>query len=165
MVTLLLALALADPLDGALAELLADPEPVVVVPKAAPALPISHWMGEAPDLSQGTVVVEVWATWCGACRESFPELSHLAEQYADRLTVVGLTDEDPVRVRRFYEGHRSEMRYPVAVGAEAVEALLFGDYAGSGIPSVYVIRDEKMLWSGHPGGLRVALGAAPLSLP
>ena len=45
----------------------------------------SYKNGELP------LVVDLWATWCGPCRQIAPNISELAEEYAGKL-VVGKCD-------------------------------------------------------------------------
>ena len=45
----------------------------------------SYKNGELP------LVVDLWATWCGPCRQIAPIISELAEEYAGKL-VVGKSD-------------------------------------------------------------------------
>ena len=33
------------------------------------------------DVSQGTVVLDIWATWCGACVSEMPEINKIAEKH------------------------------------------------------------------------------------
>ena len=33
------------------------------------------------DVSQGTVILNIWATWCGACVAEMPEINKIAEKY------------------------------------------------------------------------------------
>ncbi len=144
MIWLLAALALAEP------------------PPEAPTLDVTHWVVRGPvDLAapDSVVVIEVWATWCGPCRETFPQLSKLQRSYGDQIAVVGLTDENPVRVRRFYDRNRAEMRYALAVdtSGESLQALMFGGFGGNGLPSTYVIQDGKLVWGGAPRQLSAAL--------
>lgn len=35
-------------------------------------------------------LINYWAIWCAPCREEIPELNKLAEEYADRLTVLAV---------------------------------------------------------------------------
>jgi cytochrome c biogenesis protein CcmG, thiol:disulfide interchange protein DsbE len=39
-------------------------------------------------------VVNLWATWCGPCREELPLVQQLADRAGNRLKVVGLVSKD-----------------------------------------------------------------------
>jgi thiol-disulfide isomerase/thioredoxin len=39
------------------------------------------------------VLIDFWASWCGICRASIPEVKDLAKKYADRLTVISVSDD------------------------------------------------------------------------
>lgn len=171
MLLLLTLLALADEplfLDEEVHPVTGEPLEVAPVPsklqapKPAPALTVTHWITGGPvalDDPDATYVIEVWATWCGPCRDSFPVLTALSTAYRGRVRVIALTDEDPLHVRRFYDRNRADMRYAIATDTTAVtlKALMFGGYEGSGMPSAYVIRGGQVLWSGPPDKLRNGL--------
>jgi thiol-disulfide isomerase/thioredoxin len=51
---------------------------------------------------QGKIVLlEFWATWCGACLTAMPHLQALQKKYNDNLQVITITDESTARVRQY----------------------------------------------------------------
>jgi thioredoxin 2 len=57
---------------------------------------------EVETRAQPTVVLDLWAPWCGPCRFVSPILDDLAHQYAGRLKVVKVNvDENQGLARRF----------------------------------------------------------------
>ena len=69
-----------DPVDGGLPEL------------TLPCLGGGHDV----DLSslRGPMVVNVWASWCGPCRQEMPILQDFHETYGDRVRVLGIDYQD-----------------------------------------------------------------------
>ncbi|MFW5845746.1 MAG: TlpA family protein disulfide reductase, partial [Planctomycetota bacterium] len=122
------------------------------VGQPAPALGDPTWIkGEAPTLDDGEqwTVVEFWATWCGPCRTSIPHLTRLQEEYADSLTIVGLSNEDTATVRPFVENMGADMAY--AVGADAQQAYQSYMAGISGIPHAFLVDPTGVVaWHGHP---------------
>ena len=39
-------------------------------------------------------MINVWATWCAPCREEFPELVQLANNYSKEVRVVGISVDE-----------------------------------------------------------------------
>ncbi|MDT9594738.1 TlpA disulfide reductase family protein [Nocardioides zeae] len=52
--------------------------------------------GETVDLStlRGPMVVNVWASWCGPCREEMPVFQEFHETYGDQVAVLGVDFDD-----------------------------------------------------------------------
>ncbi|MDD7929904.1 thioredoxin [Microbacterium thalli] len=85
------------------------------------------------------VVVDIWATWCGPCRQVAPLLDQLAEEYAGRVKIVKVdADQNPdtvvsagvtsIPTLGFYrDGVRTDLligAHPKPVIADKIESLL-----------------------------------------
>ncbi|GAB3354651.1 TlpA family protein disulfide reductase [Modestobacter lapidis] len=64
-----------------------------------PAVAFDCFAGGSLDLAraQGApTVVNLWASWCGPCREELPVVQELADVAGDRVRVLGLVSKDGV---------------------------------------------------------------------
>jgi len=119
--------------------------------EAAPALKGTTLDGKAFDLSalKGHVVVlNLWATWCGPCREEMPLLDAFAKQHAaEGLVLVGL-DEDAKGDADKVKAAMAPFSYPALMAATADSDLR----APRALPVTYVIDAQGIvrakLWAG-----------------
>jgi thiol-disulfide isomerase/thioredoxin len=130
----------------------------------APPLKVAEWVHGTPVegfKKDHIYVVEFWATWCGPCRASMPHMSQLQEEYKDRATFVGVSNEETGVVKEFLgETQNAEeektwadiLSYNLAMDAEnAMSNTYMRAAEQNGIPCAFLVgRDAKIEWIGHP---------------
>jgi cytochrome c biogenesis protein CcmG/thiol:disulfide interchange protein DsbE len=113
--------------------------------KPAPAITVQKWINKEPDRTGKFVLIDFWATWCGPCRKAVPELNRFHEKFADKLVVMGISDEKEDVVRKFTEAN---IKYYSALDTTAA---LKKQYAVTGIPHCVIINPAgTVVWEGYP---------------
>ena len=141
--------ALASMLWGCLGAHAAPPDGVelAITTTDGRALRLSDFRGR-------WLVVNYWATWCGACVAGMPVLSRLVER-EPRFAALGLTDERTTveTLRTFLDAH--PVSYPIAsVDRAALPAALPSTAFGIGLrPISYLIAPDGTVAERYLGGI------------
>ena len=145
-----------DQLKGAFArgELVGYPAPEIHFDAFFDPADPTHVVKSLSDLKGKVVVLDFWATWCGPCVASFPNVKAVQHYYRGYdVVVVGVTSiqgfviskgervdtaGDPVKERALIPDFMKEkdMTWDVAVSAERV---FNPDYGVNGIPDMIII--------------------------
>lgn len=132
----------------------------------APPIKYSQWLKGTPVESfkdNQLYVLEFWATWCGPCKAAMPHLTKTQKAYGDKISIIGVDVWEKVNegetyetalplVTKFVKGNDANMGYSVV--ADNNDHHMGNNWlkaAGqNGIPSTFIVKDEKIIWIGHP---------------
>lgn len=142
-----------------------------LVGKPAPEIRLDMLDGEKFTLSshQGKVVVlDFWATWCGWCMQSMPEIAAMAEEFGDRVVLMPINQqEDKKTIAAGLERLKLEPKSALDVDGAASE-----HFQVSAIPQTVIVGPDgkvtHVFVGGGPGvvdqlrqAIKAALGEAP----
>ena len=123
------------------------PEPEVFEMKDAPDFTLKSLTGERISLKDFTgdiILVDFWATWCGPCVMTIPELVNLQDKYRDSgVVILGVSVDDPAKtddaqLQRFTEKYK--MNYHILRDDKDVMRMYLGD--GAPIPTMCIVNRE-----------------------
>lgn len=114
----------------------------------APAIEIEKWLTAAPSMQGKFVLIDFWATWCGPCRQSIPEINALYGKFKDRLVVIGISGESESDIRKMKDPH-----IDYAVASDTQERM-HNSLQITGIPHCILIDPSGIVrFEGHPAYL------------
>jgi thiol-disulfide isomerase/thioredoxin len=126
-------------------------DPHLAALSMAPAFTIKTTDGQefSLDNMMGKVVLlDFWASWCGPCRETLPEVKHVVEKFADQpLLVLSISiDKDPDAWKKAMA--EEGMTWPQYRDADG---RLASAYAAQSIPRFFTIDSDGALQSVQVG--------------
>lgn len=129
--------------------------PSTLINKPAPEFALAAVAGlnlpglSRPDLNgKGVTVINIWASWCGPCREEHPILMLLSKRQDIRL--VGINNKDlPENARRFLGALGNPFS---AVGSDP-DGRVTIDWGGYGVPETFIVDGQGTIRHKHVGPL------------
>lgn len=136
----------------------------------APALDIEHWVQDGngffdpvTEFEDGKIyVVEFWATWCGPCIQSMPQLAEMQQKFrGEGVQIISITTETLDEVKDLLGKEHpaggktfAEITSAYCLTADPDESAS-DDYmrasGSNGIPMAFIVgKTGEIDWMGHP---------------
>ncbi len=148
------SLGLAEPPDTEAGQPSPDEDPFAGPLVGQPMPDLAYFVDSEPTFlsaTSGWRVIELWATWCAPCVESWPQMQEFATSWRDQgLTVIAISvDDDPAQVDEWLQDHTAnDMTVgwigpagPEELGLESIPMTLLVDPDG-------LVRAQVRGWGG-----------------
>ena len=132
-----------------------------LVGEKAPVIEAPFWINAKPEGNKASnagkvTVVEFTAHWCIPCKETYPDLRRIADQFAGRNVQIllatslygyfgkdhGLSPEQELALDRAYFTDEHKLTMPIAVASKSAEDANSTNYGVQSIPQFVVIDRE-----------------------
>lgn len=116
--------------------------------KASPATIISVEEYRAGTVKAPLVYLDFWASWCGPCKQAFPFMNQLQQQYADQgFTVIAINlDSQRKDAERFLKQVPAE--FPIVWDPKGELAR---EFAVPSMPTSYLLSADGTVLHRHEG--------------
>ncbi|TBO45054.1 TlpA family protein disulfide reductase [Pedobacter kyonggii] len=116
-----------------------------ILNEKAPDLVVEKWISKQPDTKGKFVLIDFWATWCGPCRAYIPTLNDIQKKYADKIVIIGVSDEAVEKVEAF---NNPKINYFEAIDTKGT---VKDSLQVKGIPHAILIDPKGIVrWEGFP---------------
>lgn len=124
----------------------ADEIPVAVEEGcSAPDIELHYLDGSSAELSDyrgKTVLLNLWATWCGPCVGEMPAFPRLQEEFGDQLQIIAVNCGDSAdTVEQFAEGNN----YTFPIALDEKYEIMMNTYRTSSIPYTVIIDETGII--------------------
>ena len=143
----------APPPDARLVESFTPPKPgeqlTRLLGKRVPEFTFVNLEGEpaTPKELQGKIVViDLWATWCGPCKMSLPNLQQVYEKYKDneKLAFLAVSVDEPTVENKVLEETFEELGVRVPIFRD-LEQRAMAQLMVPGIPAMFVLGSDGVV--------------------
>jgi thiol-disulfide isomerase/thioredoxin len=124
----------------------------ILVGKAAPPIDLEMLSGKrfrGTDYKGKVLILDFWASWCGPCLQTMPQIDAVANEFAGRgVVLVGINlEETPERVKQALERLKLDMQVAIDRDGRVAER-----YGATSIPQTVIIDTEGKVARLYVGG-------------